>query len=67
MRYDEYLASGFPIGSGVVEGARRYVVKDRTERTGMRCGNRGRTGSALATLDLSEQRVGRVRQLPHQH
>jgi hypothetical protein len=36
MRYDEYLASGFPIGSGVVEGACRYVVKDRMERTGMR-------------------------------
>jgi hypothetical protein len=36
MKYDEYLASGYPIGSGVVEGACRHLVKDRMERTGMR-------------------------------
>lgn len=36
MKYDEYLASGYPIGSGVAEGACRHVVKDRLEMTGMR-------------------------------
>jgi hypothetical protein len=36
MRYDEYLAAGYPIGSGVAEGACRHVVKDRLELTGMR-------------------------------
>jgi hypothetical protein len=36
MRYDEYLAAGYPIGSGVAEGACRYLVKDRMEQTGMR-------------------------------
>jgi hypothetical protein len=36
MRYDKYLAAGYPIGSGVVEGACRHLVKDRMERTGMR-------------------------------
>ena len=36
MRYDEYLEKGYPIASGVIEGACRYVVKDRMERTGMR-------------------------------
>jgi hypothetical protein len=36
MRYDEYLAAGYPIGSGVVEGSCRHVVKDRMEGTGMR-------------------------------
>ncbi|HEX4150117.1 MAG TPA: ISKra4 family transposase, partial [Pirellulales bacterium] len=36
MRYDEYLAAGYPIGSGVAEGACRHVVKDRLEQTGMR-------------------------------
>ncbi len=36
MRYDEYLAAGYPIGSGVVEGACRHLVKDRLERAGMR-------------------------------
>lgn len=36
MRYDQYIAAGYPIGSGVVEGGCRHVVKDRMERTGMR-------------------------------
>jgi hypothetical protein len=35
MQYDEYLAQGYPIASGVIEGACRNVVKDRMERTGM--------------------------------
>ena len=35
MRYDEYLKRGYPIASGVIEGACRHVVKDRLERTGM--------------------------------
>jgi len=36
MRYDAYLAAGYPIGSGVAEGACRHLVKDRLEQTGMR-------------------------------
>lgn len=36
MCYDEYLAAGYPIGSGVAEGACRHLVKDRLELTGMR-------------------------------
>jgi hypothetical protein len=35
MRYDEYLAAGYPIASGVIEGACRHLVKDRMERAGM--------------------------------
>jgi hypothetical protein len=35
MRYDEYLAKGYPIASGVIEGACRHYVKDRMERAGM--------------------------------
>ena len=35
MCYDRYLAAGYPIASGVIEGACRHVVKDRLERTGM--------------------------------
>ncbi len=41
MRYDEYLAQGYPIGSGVIEGACRNLVKDRMEMTGMRWGIKG--------------------------
>ena len=48
MCYDEYLEQGYPIGSGVVEGACRNLVKDRMERTGMRwC-----VAGAQAILDL---------------
>jgi hypothetical protein len=36
MRYDKYLAKGYPIGSGVVEGACGHLVKDRMEGSGMR-------------------------------
>jgi hypothetical protein len=36
MQYDAYLAAGYPIGSGVAEGACRHLVKDRMEQTGMR-------------------------------
>jgi hypothetical protein len=36
MRYDEYLAKGWPIASGPVEGACKNLVKDRMERSGMR-------------------------------
>ena len=36
MRYDEYLRDGLPIGTGVIEGACRYLVKDRMDITGAR-------------------------------
>jgi hypothetical protein len=35
VHYDQYLAAGYPIASGVIEGACRHVIKDRLERTGM--------------------------------
>ena len=36
MKYNEYLAAGYPIATGVIEGACRHFVKDRMERAGMR-------------------------------
>lgn len=36
MQYDKYLRRGYPIASGVIEGACRHLVKDRMERSGMR-------------------------------
>jgi hypothetical protein len=48
MKYDEYLAAGYPIGSGVVEGACRHLVKDRVEQAGMRW----RIAGAQAILSL---------------
>jgi hypothetical protein len=36
MRYHDYLRAGYPIASGVIEGACRHVIKDRMEHGGMR-------------------------------
>lgn len=36
MRYAEALHDGLPIATGVIEGACRYLVKDRMDRTGAR-------------------------------
>jgi hypothetical protein len=36
MHYDEYLAQGYPIGSGAAEGTCRNLVKDRLELAGMK-------------------------------
>lgn len=41
MRYDEYLKNGYPIATGVIEGACRHLVMDRFCRTGMRWTNAG--------------------------
>ena len=48
MRYDEYLRAGYPIATGVVEGACRHLVKDRMERAGMHW----TVGGAQAMLDV---------------
>jgi hypothetical protein len=34
LRYDQYLAAGLPISTGVIEGACRHLVKDRMDITG---------------------------------
>jgi len=53
MQYDVYLARGWPIGTGVVEGACGHVVKDRMEQAGMRWTKAG----AQAMLDLRSVRL----------
>jgi hypothetical protein len=53
MRYDEYLARGWPIGTGVIEGACGHRVKDRMEQSGMRWTKAG----AQAVLDLRAVRL----------
>ena len=39
--YDRALARGWPIGTGVIEGAVRHLVKDRLDLTGSRWGLEG--------------------------
>ena len=53
MRYDEYLKKGYPIASGVIEGACRHYVKDRMERAGMRWVKAG----AQAMLDVRSEYI----------
>lgn len=48
MRYATYLREGYPIASGVIEGACRHLIKDRMERAGMHWTVLG----AQAMLDL---------------
>lgn len=55
LRYNVFLAAGFPIATGVIEGTCRYLVKDRMDRTGARWGLEG----AEAVLKLrSLQKTG---------
>ena len=76
MRYDEYLAAGYPIASGVIEGACRHLVKDRMERSGMRW-REPNAGSMLFVralevtglwekFQMHRQAVERQRLHPHQ-
>lgn len=53
LRYDEYLAAGLPIATGVIEGACRYLVKDRMDITGARWSVEG----AEAVLQLRALRA----------
>jgi len=53
MHYAVYLACGWPIGTGVVEGACGHLVKDRMEHGGMRWTAHG----AQAVLDLRAIRL----------
>ena len=47
MRYDEYLAAGYPIGSGVVESTCGHTVKSRMEGTGRRWSIKGAESTLL--------------------
>jgi hypothetical protein len=59
LHYDQYLAKGYPIATGVIEGACRYLVKDRMEITGARWSLQGaedilRLRSLRASGDFDE-------------
>jgi len=53
LRYNEYLEQGMPIATGVIEGACRYLIKDRMDITGARWSLTG----AEAILKLRSLRV----------
>ena len=49
LKYDDYLKAGFPMATGVIEGACRHLIKDRMDITGARWTMRG----AEAVLPLA--------------
>jgi hypothetical protein len=53
LRYDQALAQGLPIATGVIEGACRHLVKDRMDITGARWGLR----CAEAVLKLRSLKI----------
>ena len=53
MDYAEYLRRGWPIGTGVIEGTCRHLVKDRMELSGMRWTMSG-AGALLALRAVNE-------------
>ena len=55
LHYDRYLAAGCRIATGVIEGACRYLVRDRMELTGARW----RLVGAEAVLKLRALRASR--------
>jgi hypothetical protein len=55
LDYPTALVHGWPIGTGVIEGACRHLVKDRMDRTGARWGLEG----AEAVLKLRALRSNR--------
>jgi hypothetical protein len=63
MRYREYLKKGYPIATGVIEGACRHYVKDRMERSGMRWSIKG----AQAMLDVRSEYLNGDWQAFHRH
>ena len=53
LRYDQALEAGFPIATGVIEGACRHLVKDRMDITAARWG----LDQAEAVLKLRSLKV----------
>jgi hypothetical protein len=56
MKYDEYRAAGYPIGSGAVESANRHVVGVRVKQAGMRWLEPGIKGVLALRAMLRSQR-----------
>lgn len=48
LKYNEYLQQGYPIATGIIEGACRHLIKDRMDITGARW----RMASAESVLKL---------------
>lgn len=69
MDYSTYLAHGWPIASGVIEGTCRHLVKDRCELSGMRWSQNGAENllrlRAVSENDDWDQHYVYHKQQPH--
>lgn len=59
LQYDKFLVAGYPIATGVIEGACRYLIKDRMDITGARWGLQGaeavlKLRAIISSKDLEE-------------
>jgi hypothetical protein len=69
IRYDAYLAKGWPIRTGVVEGAGGHLVKDWMEQVGMRWTQTGASPCGRGdrpTGDAAQWRLGAYWQVHRQ-
>ena len=64
LQYDRYLAAGYPIATGVVEGACRHLARDRMEADRRPLASSRRRGGPEAAGATSEPRLRRVLGLP---
>jgi len=72
LHYDEYLARGLPIATGVIEGACRHLINDRLGITGARWGLQGaeamlRLRALKSSGDLDEYWTFHRRQEQHRN
>jgi hypothetical protein len=59
MRYDEYIAKGWLIGSGSIESAHRHVIQARMKRAGQHWSERG--GRRMARMRAAYKTAGPAR------
>jgi hypothetical protein len=60
MRYDKALARGWPIATGMIEGACRHIIEDRFGVTGARWGLQGGPGHPEPAHHRDQWRPGRL-------
>ena len=65
MRYDTYLANGWPIASGSVEGACKNLIRDRFETLRHALDPRDRPSPPVAARPPPLKRLRRLLGIPH--
>ena len=66
LRYDQALAVGWPIATGVIEGACRHLIGGRLDIGGARWGLDGAKAVLTLRAVISQRRLRRVLALPPQ-